>query len=342
MVPIGFNLNFINNKEAYLDADKKPYALALAGLMVLTGIRRLFVKEDVYELIKRAQMLLKEQKMIDRFFIEDVLFSFQFEKQTYEFTVLHLKALIGLETLNGDENHIPYTRWASNLDHYILICEVMIHGEVFKGLKLMEFDSGVSISEDVLSIDLNNKIKNHIIENTEEQLSQAEFLGKSIVKELPENLFVRIKEEFPNKIKELELRRMPFEEPIFNFEAYPIETQRTIWKQFWPEMEYFDDPDQRAHDINLFYLAWLWANGFVSHDNEGFYFVDSRIKNFNLEDYELEDGGTNLLLTYEREYLEELAPFLYDPEVAKLAERPWESLDIYEKVTKPSKYGIVR
>lgn len=337
MTNIELNLSFLQNTQEHLKDDKKPYVLALSGLMILTGVRRLFEKEDVYELVKRAQILLPEQKLIDRFFKDDNLFSFQFEKLTYEFSVLHLEELIGLEILDEVQNFTPYAHWESVVSECLNTYNYIVANNWLKGLKLTEFESNVSLFENVTNIDLAKEVPIRTISYTKEQFGHAELLGKTITKEISEDLFTRIREEYPNKIKELELRRMPFDEPIFNFDGYPIETQKAIWKQFWPNLEHFDDADYRRDYIKLIHLAWLWSNGFVVDELEVLPYVDSRIENFNLDDYELEDGGTNLYVTYDHEGLKDLAPLLYDPEVAKLAARPWESLDIYERVTKSSK-----
>ncbi|MBA6151450.1 hypothetical protein [Gelidibacter maritimus] len=331
MTSIGFNLNFLNNKEQFIQADQIPYTKALVGLMTLTNMHRLFEKNDILELIKRAHILLPQQRIIDRFFTDDSLFSFEYEKLTYKFSLKDLKRFVGIEVLDASENYSSLAQWESKINNCIMIYDLQTTIGVLKGLKLSTFGSAISSDEESIIIDFAKKSTTHAIAPTEEYLAQAEFLGKTISDEFSENLFSRIKLEFPNKIEALELRKMPFTQPEFSFDAYPLKIQKTLWQHFWPEMEHFNDPDEREHITKLIYLAWLWANGFVMIDLDGFYFVDSRVEDFEVEDYELEGGGTNLHETYYNHGLDELAPILYNEEVAKKAIRPWESIDVLKR-----------
>lgn len=327
---IALNLNFIKNKQYWNTTEQIPYVKAVAGLMILTGVYRLFEKEDVEQLLKRAQLLLPERQIIDRFFSDESLFGFRFNDLQYEFTTDHLKELIGLETLDADKNRIPFSEWIYKVKGCIDMYHLLIGFGVFESLELTAFSSHVTPTDQGVDIDI-SKTSDFELTLTHELLDHAELLGKTVIKELPSSLFTRIKEVFPNKIKALELRELPFDEPIFDFEKLPLEMQRQLWKHFWPDMVYFNDKDQRNETAKLIYLAWLWANEFVIEDSDGLPYVDPRMESFKLDDYELDDGGFNLYITYEEHDLEALATLLYSPEVAKLSERPWEKLDVYKK-----------
>ncbi len=111
-----------------------------------------------------------------------------------------------------------------------------------------------------------------------------------------------------------------FAQPKFNFNKFSKEKQEQLWQHFWPEMEHFDDEPTREHHINLIYLAWLWANGFVNED-PNHTMVDDRITDFNYDNYLIDDFGFNLYETCEMENLRELFPLLKDSEVEKLSKR---------------------
>ncbi len=68
----------------------------------------------------------------------------------------------------------------------------------------------------------------------------------------------------------------------------------------------------------LIYLAWVWANGYITETQPGFYNVDRRIP-FNYDIYEgYGDGGISLKQTMLDYNLFALEDFLKDPEQEKL------------------------
>lgn len=327
---IAINLNFIKDKEHWNNQDQLPFVMALSGLMILTGVYRLFEKEDVEEVFKRAQVLLPERQIIDNYFSNESLLKFDFNDLQYEFTAEHLMGLIGLETLDASENRLSFLDWTNKVNGCIDMYNLLLGFGVFRELQLTEFSSHVTPIDQGIDIDMSKTSDVELTLNPQ-VLAHANLLGETISKDIGLPAFNRIKEEFPNKLKVLALRNAPFEEPEFDFEKLPIRKQQELWKILWPDMEHFDDPVQREYEGKLIYLAWLWANGFVREGSEGFYDVDPRMKKFSLSDYEDEDGGTNLLTTYEDHSLEDLAHLLVDSTIQKIAERPWEKIDIYAK-----------
>lgn len=326
-------LNFTQNQAHYSKPENAAYAKALVGLMLLSGVNRLFEKEDVYELIKRAQLLFPELHIIDRFFTDDSLFAFKFKILTYQLTLKDLEALIGLEALNRNENHVPFSKWEANVGDYKIMYDKLIADGVFWGLKLTPCQLELTNQDSEKEVNRTDKTTSNRISYTPEELWRAEFLGDGLTKEIPEALFDRVKLEFPNKIKELKLRQAPFDEPLFNFESYPKATQHILLKHLFPDLELFNYRGDVSYWVKIVYLAWLWANGFVMKDSEEEYHVDERITSINLDDYKDDEGIVDLETTYEVYALKELASVLYDPEVAKMAQRPWENLDVYKKIS---------
>ncbi|MFD1079956.1 hypothetical protein, partial [Longispora fulva] len=139
----------------------------------------------------------------------------------------------------------------------------------------------------------------------------------------------RLKAQFPNKFRELEMRKAPFDEPVFDFGSFPVEKQKELWQHFFPQMENFDDAPTREYYERLIHLAWLWSNGFVIDEDINWVHIDFRIKSLDPEDLEVEDDSNDLLNIKMLHNLDEIFPLLHDPEIAKLAERPWENLNIY-------------
>lgn len=330
---IAINLNFIKDKEHWSNQEQLPFVMALSGLMILTGVYRLFEKEDAEEVFKRAQLLLPERYIIDNFFSNESLFKFGFNDLQYEFTTEHLKGLIGLETLDASENRLSFLDWTTKVKGCIDMYHLLLGFGVFEGIRLTEFSSHVTPIEQGIDIDLSKKSDFELTLNPQ-LLAHANLLGETISKDLGLPAFNRIKEEFPNKLKVLALRNAPFEEPEFDFEKLPLEKQQELWKVLWPDMEHFKDPSQRKQHGKLMYLAWLWVNGFVMKDSSGFYYVDPRMTKFCLSDYEDEDGATNLFTTYEDYSLEDLTQLLVDPAIQRISERPWDKIDVYAKVEK--------
>ena len=67
------------------------------------------------------------------------------------------------------------------------------------------------------------------------------------------------------------------------------------------------------HEENILYLAYLWKNGWVHIDTDGWCLLDNAVTSVRLEDYELSfevepenAGGVNLWVTYDYYRLEEL------------------------------------
>ncbi len=328
MTSPGFNFNFTVNKEKLFKENKEnltPQVQALASLMNSTGVARLFEKEDIHELVKRAQLIFPERDMITDFFNEDILIEFPFKNEVYKLELDTLISYVGFEVADVNKNYTAFESWAINIPHYKQAAGII--ATAGGTLNLDNSRSNVSGDKNNLAIDFGNTPDD--IPLSHELVEKAEIFAEAILKRIPGKVFARLKTEFPDKFLELELRNAPFEEPVFNFETLPKEKQEALWKHFWPDMEHFNDPIQREHDIRLIYLAWLWANGFVIDEDINFVHIDFRIKNFDPEELEEQDGTNDLLSLNMLYNLDEILPLLKDPGIQKIAQRPWEKLDIY-------------
>lgn len=331
MTSPGFNFSFTENKEKHFEENREtvtPVVQALFSLMNLTGVFRLFEKEDIYELVKRAQLIFPERNLIADFFNEDLLIEFPFENKNYKLDLNSLITYIGFEVADVNKNHAPFACWALNIPNYKQNTSLIT--TAIGTLNLDASRSNVSGEKNNLAIDFSYAPVDIFLNH--ELVKKAETFATTILNKIPEEAFKQIKRKFPSKFLELELRNAPFKEPIFDFEALPKDKQEALWKHFWLNMEYFNDPNQRDHDLLLIYLAWLWANDFVIDKDLNSIHIDFRMKNFEPDEIEEGEDGINELLNLNILYgLDELFPLLKDPEVKKLAERPWESLDIYSE-----------
>jgi uncharacterized protein YjbK len=66
------------------------------------------------------------------------------------------------------------------------------------------------------------------------------------------------------------------------------------------------------HEKNISYFVYLWSKGLIEKTVEG-HLLDDSIKGFDWTDYELtfevepgNEGGTNLLITYDYYYFDDL------------------------------------
>ena len=334
------NLDFTSQPIFYNQPENAAYAKVFVGLMILTGVRRLFNKKDVYEFIKRIQLLLPELEIIDNFFTNDSLFSFKFKLLTYHVTFDNLEELIGIEALNKNENHEPFLEWKNNINQHKKVYQQLIKIEPFWGLKLIDKITDVKKKET-----FNNKKTPIVINYTPTQLKQAIFLAEVVTKSVSQKLFNRINKEHPLKTKRLKLRQAPFKEPIFVFSSLETTIKNKLVNHLLPG---FSDLERFAKEkfyTNKIYLAWLWSNGFVIKITEDIYEVDERIKNFDLSEFitlytvEDEDDDNDLdthedliKWIYDNDNFSEIEPLLYNPEIAKLSERPWEKITILRKL----------
>ncbi len=328
MVSSGFNFTFLENRQKHITDNKAAITAevqALTNLMNLTGVCRLFDRKDIYELVKRTQLIFPERNMIQDFFDNDLLLEFPFENEIHKLDLFDLIIFIGYEAIDLNKNHSAFENWAVNISQYK--SNAAIIAKAVGTLNLDTSRSNISGVKDNIVIDF-SCLPDDIPFNHEDVM-KAENFAESVVKMIPSNAFDRLKFRFPNKFKELELRNAPFQEPIFDFKSFAKEKQKRLWSHFFPDMEYFDYAPTREYHELLINLAWLWANGFVIDENINSVHFDFRIKNFKQEDLETEDNSNDLLSIHMLYNLDEIFPILLDPEISKLAERPWEKLNIY-------------
>ncbi len=332
-----FNFGFLKNFQDVFNHNKNIATFevqALFYLMAITGIYRLFERDDLYELLKRAQLIFPDRKLIEQFLRDDKILEFTAENNHYHLDSDLLESFIGFEILDAAENKHTFESWAGKIPNFKFLANMVADNA--NTLQLDTTDSNITKNNGNIEIDI-QKTPDNDVKFNHQDLVNAELFAASVLKDITNEGFDRLKKQFPNKFLQLELRKEPFEEPIFDFNMFSTEKREALWKCFFPKMEYYEHAPTREHHINLIHLAWLWANGFVIEDDLDNVHVDPRIKNFDPNDYEIDGEGFNLWTTKEDESLEDLFPLLEDPEVKKLAERPWENLDIFSEIPNKNK-----
>lgn len=319
----------LKNNLHFTNLDHKdvinPYGIAIATLMRIMGVRRLFHKDDVFHLIKRTQLLYPDKDIMTNFFANGDLFVFNYQDENYWLKSEHITSHIGIEVRDDDPiNYKEYSAWlSSGLEHITGITNMSF----FEDKPAIDGNSPIK-TERVTRLSRKVGLKNNI---SETQIANANLLAKSIADEIPPELFSRIEYEFPNKMKVLALQKAPFIEPLFDYNQLPEATKQHLWKHFWPSIDFFEKADEQLRELDLIYLAWLWANGFVVQEARKAPYVDIRITNFKMDEFYLMYGVYQIIECYEIWNLKALASILYDAKISKLAIRPWQGIDVYKK-----------
>lgn len=324
MEPISFNLKYLRKADEFFFAYQEkpiPEFQALYYLMTVTGVYRLFEKVDLYELIRRSQILFPELGLIRRFMTEDIFLEFSWQNGRYYLDLSFLENCIGFEAHDAPSNQIAPNCWHLGVSERVSAANLF--GAFTKSVTL-----GDSIIRDGSTVEIQTRTLDKEI-LTDKDIKKGEILAETVLKEIPETEFLRLKKLFPNKFLELEMRGENLNLPDFQFDAFAKEKQEALWSHFFPDMEYFHDEGTREYYERYIYLAWLWANGFILDDDINDVCVDPRIEDFDYMDYEIDDMGFNLYETKLRDDLEKLFPILEDPQIKEQAVRPWENLELY-------------
>jgi hypothetical protein len=323
MKDITFNYTYLRNRDYWFQEEGfKKEMSALLFLMNYTGVYRVFTKEDVFELMTRVALVIKEQPIFEHVFLKQKIFKFKIDALTHVFDINDLKELIGFEHIDGKTNFCPRETWISKRPQFwsnaISMC--MINGTDILAHRV-ENENEISYS-----------CPDHTYKDiTTKEISDAEFLAGDVVKEIGEEPFVWLEKTHPLKLRELEMRRNAAE-LNFAFDELPLATQKELWAHWWPNEEHFKDEVQRKYIGDLVKLAFFWANGFITdsygNKEEDFFkdaVVDERV-NINIDDYIGADGGFNLIHTYYEHDLGALFPLLMEPEIQIQSGKPWEKL----------------
>lgn len=281
-----------------------PSSYAIYWCMMATFIHRIFTKEDMKEFLFRMAVSLHSRNLVENWLIDDGLINYSVNDQLYALSLDDIIMHMGFEAVDGCEN------WSSREFYLDNVARGISNAMFFGGLG--DFLVINPVLDGLDSIDLSGK--RFTPEITPELIAKADFFANDIMRFIPEKIFDQRSKTLLEKEEELALRKEKVRNiPIFEIDKIPDEIIRQCLEIMF-RIDFVEELLVSPVKFNatarpLIYLAWLWANDFLHRDHEGCVNEREGII-LNYDDYELEDGGSNLLITIEDYNLEETVPLL--------------------------------
>lgn len=280
-----------------------PSSYAMSWCMLATYTWRIFTREDMKEFLFRLAITLHSLELVENWFLKDKLLNFIVKDKHYSLSLDDIVMHFGFEVIDGYENMNPREKYLGN---------------VAKGIRDAMFVSafeGFAVISPRLTGDDEFEIsgKTHAPEITPDLIKKAEFFASDLMKFIPESTFTDVSPALVEKELELEERKQKIRNlPVFDINKIPAEVVsqcfNIMFNQKFASQLLTDKDEFERTGKPMLYLAWLWANdlmtsdGVFAHEKEGIYLT--------YEDYELEDGGINLLVTIERHNIDDTIPML--------------------------------
>ncbi len=270
-------------------------------LMMATGVYRLYTREDFRQFFERLSILASHYKVIDRFYIDNELLTFTTDNGGYSLTIEDIATCIGMMFGAYPHENMPFEKWIDDIQKMV---NNAIIGGFFSGVYL--FTDDMDFSQE--SVDGNDHV-NLSFKNIKERPSMndvknAEILARSLLGELPNDLFDAWVTKFPTALEEYEKEFDRIKKiHQFNFDDLTLDVKQKIrehFEQFFPPEKYDEIRVQK-----LTHLAWAYANNYICLGAYDLHEVVEYIK-FDDTGLELEDGGINLEVTFSRYFLNDL------------------------------------
>lgn len=283
--------------------EPMPSGWAIMWCMTATSFHRIFTKEDMKEFLFRLAITLHSMDLVENWIIKDKLMNYSFNGNPYVLTVEDVVAHFGIEVYDVYENYVSREIHLQRVSTGIR--DAMFTG-VLNGISVIgPRDTGLNKKE--------ISGERYTPEITPELVKKAEFFASDLMKFMPDKMFTERNPAILRKEKELDERGEHMKHlPVFDIKKIPPEIIRKCLLVMYPE-DYVDYLFSEREDFDKFakpmiYLAWLYANDFMVSDGnlswprEGF--------SINYDDYELESGGINLLVTIQDYNLKDTVPLL--------------------------------
>jgi|ERR1035437_739258 hypothetical protein len=280
-----------------------PSSYAMAWCMLATHTWRIFTREDMKEFLFRLSITLHSLELVENWFLKDKLMNFIVKDKHYSLSLDEINMHFGFEVIDGCDNMHPRERYLDN---------------VAKGIRDAMFVSGFEgfsvISPRITGDDeFEISAKSHAPEITPDLIKKADFFASDLMKFIPEKTFTDISPELIEKERELAERRQKIRNLlVFDINKIPADVVgqcfNIMFNQKFAGQLLTNKEEFERTGKPMLYLAWLWANnlmtsdGVFAHEKEGIHLT--------YEDYVLEDGGINLLVTIERHNIEDTIPLL--------------------------------
>ena len=294
----GFPLDNYNSTGELL-----PSSYAMAWCMLATFTWRVFTKEDMKEFLFRLSITLHSMDLVENWFLKDKLMNYIVNDKHYSLSLDEIIMHFGFEVIDGYNNMQPREKYLEN---------------VAKGIRDAMFVStfeGFSVISPKITGNNEYEIsgKNYTPEITPDLIKKAEFFASDLMRFIPDDTFTNISPKLLEKEQELADRRERIHNlSVFDINKIPPEVLSQcfsiMFNQKFASQLLIDNEEFERTGKPMIYLAWLWANdlmtsdGIFAHEKEGVF--------LNYEDYTLEDGGINLLVTIEQHNMEDTIPLL--------------------------------
>lgn len=303
---LGINLNYVKglpSEHLKYYGTPMPSSCALTWCMHATGFNRIFTREDMKEFFFRLAISLESMSLVETWLEKGRLMTYHVDGSEYILTLQDVIAHFGIEVANSLHNSSSRKSFLNSIKDKI--GSAMLIGSL----------NGFSVIPPVMND--NGEIKytahKHVSELTDTLISKAEFFAADLMKFVPEELFEARHPLMDQKEIEIEERGVTVRNlPEFDIESIPQDViEICLGKMFNSEFSEKCLNDRELFDKSvkpLIYLAWLWANDLMESD--GIFAYEKEGVKLDHQDYELEDGGSNLLTTTEDYNLRELSEYL--------------------------------
>ena len=310
---VGVNLFYLENYPR-IDKRKKlkmlPHTYAMEWSMRVTGINRLFSKDDVYELLVRLSMILETRGIVEDWFDNDRLFSYTVAGKPYVLTLQDVIGHFGLEIVNSVENFQTREHFMSNIRRGFVVESIL-------QLTDYPFRLAGSFSDEDFNEELAGELEKGVATDT---VKKAEVFAAHLIKLIPDNAFDK-NERIIEKEQELAERRERMETiPVFDVLKIPLETRKKcydiMFREDLKDEDYvFTEEDLKDRDkkenmfIPFLHLAWLFANDMMVED-EGMMWPEEAVRDFDESPFYDEDETISFYSTFEDYGMDECVPFL--------------------------------
>jgi len=287
-----------------------PQTYAMEWAMRVTGINRLFTRDDMYEFLVRLVIILDSRGIVEDWFTNDRLFGFTVNDEMYVLTIEDVIFHYGIENFDTAENKISREHFFTIIDKGFSFESFLVNnGHPFR---IAGAAYGSDINQELIS-ELSNGVSVDII-------NRAELFASHLMKKyVPDDIFINISEKIKIKNKQLAERRKAIENlPVFDVLKIPVDIRKKCYEIMFAEPpvdnelirkeEDRTNPDIKENKVMSFlHLAWLFANDLMVDEGHEAWPVEG-VKDFDVDLFG--NGLVNLKITFEEYYMDECVEIL--------------------------------
>ena len=305
---VGVNYQYILNYRLVSKPNETsvlpPSTKAMHWCMMATRINRIFSEEDLNEFLFRLPIALHSLNLLDNWITYDHLMNYKTSDTILTFSTRDIISHFGIEVSDSVNNFISRDTFLSEFESHLT--KIMLIG-LFSGVEVLPFKTDL-LSETII---IEKPSIAHLID--EKMIKDAEFFAVDVLSMAPKDLYDN-QDRFKDKLLEIERRKAIIaNRPKFNLKAIPADIRDQCMEMMfdteWVADSRLNAPDDYEDLANKYiYLAWLFANDLMISDGV----MADPVEGVDLDpmNYEFEDGGFNLLQTYDDNNFEAVKPLL--------------------------------